>query len=621
MSGPNPTDPSANLPPPERGGFFRRHLRTPREALQPEEAPPPPPPPPRPSKRRPTLSAVSGFLSFLLIMLVGVVGLFAWGHQQLLSPGPLTSDKVVLIAPRTEVPDIVAQLESDGIISNSTLLNITLVLEGTRSRIKAGEYLFKQQASLRDVIDTLVSGKQLLHSITIPEGLTSEQIVQRLRENDLLAGDVREVPKEGTLLPETYRVARGMLRNDLIRKMQDDQKRVLDQIWSRRSGDLPLSSPYELVTLASIVEKETGRADERTRVAGVFVNRLNKRMRLQSDPTIVYGLVGGKGTLGRGILRSELDRATPYNTYQIDGLPPGPIANPGRAALEAVANPSRTRDLYFVADGTGGHAFADSLEQHNRNVTRWRQIERDQRAAPNGTPAMTPVDRVVPDAPALTAPRDQRGELETPAQTFGALAPRFDVGGKGMIVATDPAPKFGLDGALDKSLSASFPLQRNAMDGPVEGDDAIDPNAYPVSPQQRADQRARAARNGVSAGDDGLPDLGDLRLRASAAPAAAGSRVRIFDASEGTAIDPLRNRKWDLNSAHMIPDDMNPAQPAKAAPRKQQTSVQPKAEKPERKPANQQANAAPKAEGKPAPAPKRQPAKPKPAPVEAEDAD
>ena len=336
MSGTNPTDPVHDAPPDDDrkvGLFGRRYARTPKEALQPEDAPPPPPPSLRPSKRRPTLSALSGFLSFLLIALVGTVAIFAYAQQQLRVPGPLTADKVVIIAPRTEVHEIIAQLESEGVIENSLLLNFSLVAEGSRSKIKAGEYLFKQQASLRDVIDTLVSGREILHSITIPEGLTSEQIVQRLRETDLLTGDVREMPKEGTLLPETYRVARGMARGDLLRKMQDDQKRALEQIWARRSAETPLRSPYELVTLASIVEKETGRADERPRVAGVFLNRLGKRMRLQSDPTIVYGLVGGKGTLGRGILRSELDKPTPYNTYQIDGLPPGPIANPGRAAL------------------------------------------------------------------------------------------------------------------------------------------------------------------------------------------------------------------------------------------------------------------------------------------------
>ena len=176
--------------------------------------------------------------------------------------------------------------------------------------------------------------------------------------------------------------------------MQAAQRQALEQIWQRRSPRLPIKSPQELVILASIVEKETGRADERTRVAGVFINRLMKRMKLQSDPTIVYGLVGGKGTLGRGILRSEIETATPYNTYVVEGLPPGPIANPGRAALEAVANPSRTKDLYFVADGSGGHAFAETYDQHQRNVARWRQIEKG-RPTPGRRPRSTGVD---PDA-------------------------------------------------------------------------------------------------------------------------------------------------------------------------------------------------------------------------------
>jgi UPF0755 protein len=173
------------------------------------------------------------------------------------------------------------------------------------------------------------------------------------------------------------------------------QKQALNQIWQRRSPDLPFKSPEELVILASIVEKETGRADERTRVAGVFLNRLTKRMKLQSDPTIVYGLVGGKGTLGRGILKTEIEKPTPYNTYAIEGLPPGPIANPGRAAMEAVANPSRTKELYFVADGTGGHVFAETYEQHQRNVARWRQIEKAR-----ASEEQAPVDRAEPEAAA-----------------------------------------------------------------------------------------------------------------------------------------------------------------------------------------------------------------------------
>jgi UPF0755 protein len=200
-----------------------------------------------------------------------------------------------------------------------------------------------------------------------------------------------------------------MTRQQLVNAMQSAQKQMLAQIWQRRSSDLPFRSSEELVIMASIVEKETGRADERTRVAGVFINRLGKRMKLQSDPTIVYGLVGGKGTLGRGIQRAEIDKPTAYNTYVIEGLPPGPIANPGRAALEAVANPSRTKDLYFVADGTGGHAFAETYDQHLRNVTRWRQVERTRAAAD----AQNAVDRVEPES---------RSDLVGPNLPTGAAA-------------------------------------------------------------------------------------------------------------------------------------------------------------------------------------------------------
>ena len=643
MSGTNPTDPSGQDAPVEveqpAGLFGRRAPRSPKEALQPEDAPPPPPEPP--SRRRPTLSALSGFLSFLLIAAVGSVALIAYGEQQLLVPGPLNSDKVVIIAPRTEVHEIIAQLESEGVIDNSLLINIALVVEGNRSRIKAGEYLFKQQSSLREVIDTLVTGREILHSITIPEGLTSEQIVQRLRDSDLLTGDLREIPKEGTL-PETYRVARGMARADLIRKMQDDERKALDQVWSRRSSDTPLRSPGELVTLASIVEKETGRADERPRVAGVFLNRLTKRMRLQSDPTIVYGLVGGRGTLGRGILRSEVDRPTPYNTYQIEGLPPGPIANPGRAALEAVANPSRTKDLYFVADGTGGHAFAETLDQHSRNVAHWRQIERDLKAQPNSSAPS--IDRVQPDAaPApggTQAPgaRDQRGELPVGDPVFGGPPSPFGAVNSGALgyaappatsapsavrtasiatatantsgtaarpAAVLPAPpatedKFGLDDRLDQALGASFPTPRSAIDGPIDDDGAevVDPTAYPLSAKRRAEQRERAARFHISAGSDALPPE-----PAAAPPEPAAPRVvRIYDASEGTRMDPLKDKSWDLNSPKIVPDireeetapkpakaraAASPAQPGTAPPVKVAAKPKPVAKpaKPKAKPA------------------------------------
>ena len=262
-----------------------------------------------PSRRRPILSAVSGFLSFLLIAaVVAMLGLI-WSEQRMREPGPLTADKVLYIVPGADLPEIIGELEREGVIDSPFALNVALLVEGKRSKVKAGEYLFKQGASLRDVMDTLVSGKQILHPISIPEGLTTLQIVERLRDSDVLMGDIKDLPKEGSLLPDTYKVARGNSRVGLVKKMQDDQKKIVDQIWARRASNLPLHSPYELVTLASIVEKETGKADERPRVASVFMNRLTKHMRLQSDPTIVYGLVGGKGTLGRGITRQRTRKA------------------------------------------------------------------------------------------------------------------------------------------------------------------------------------------------------------------------------------------------------------------------------------------------------------------------
>jgi len=214
--------------------------------------------------------------------------------------------------------------------------------------------------------------------VSIPEGLTSYQAMQRIASNEILEGPMPEtIPEEGSIMPDTYPFQRGTTRKELIEQMRRQQERFLAQIWEKRIDGLPINSPEEMVTLASIVEKETGKADERPRVASVFINRLNKGMRLQSDPTIIYGIFGGQGKpKDRPIYQSDIDQVTPYNTYQVDGLPPTPIANPGRAALEAVANPSRTEDLFFVADGTGGHVFARTYAEHNANVKRWRAIEK-----------------------------------------------------------------------------------------------------------------------------------------------------------------------------------------------------------------------------------------------------
>src|ERR1700750_937716 len=301
------------------------------------------------------------------------------------APGPLKEDKIVNIPARAGKGDIAETLQREGVIDINRWLFIGGVFAlKASSDLKPGEYEFRKNASLRDVIGTIVEGKVVQHAITIPEGLTSEQIVARLSDNDIFSGGVRAIPRASPLLPETYKFPRGTTREQVIQRMQQTQKRVLAEIWERRTPEIPIKSPEQLVTLASIVEKETGKADERSRVAAVFSNRLRQKIKLQSDPTIIYGLVGGKGTLGRPIMRSEIEQPTPYNTYVIEGLPPGPIANPGRASLEAAANPARTKEIFFVADGTGGHAFAENLAQHQQSVTKLRQFEAQvrQTAAP-----------------------------------------------------------------------------------------------------------------------------------------------------------------------------------------------------------------------------------------------
>jgi UPF0755 protein len=236
-----------------------------------------------------------------------------------------------------------------------------------------------------------------MYSLTIPEGLTVEQAFQRIAEQEALTGDLpATLPPEGSLAADTQRFTRGATRQQIVDKMLAHQKQLIEEIWERRAPDLPIANIDEFVILASIVEKETGRSDERSRVAAVFLNRLKKNMRLQSDPTILYGLFGGKGRpADRPIYQSDIEKPTPYNTYVINGLPPTPIANPGKAALEAVANPSQTNDLYFVADGTGGHVFAQTLDEHNQNVARWRAIRKKQaeeaeKAAEGGTGGEAP---------------------------------------------------------------------------------------------------------------------------------------------------------------------------------------------------------------------------------------
>ncbi|MEA2930295.1 MAG: hypothetical protein QOG38_2723 [Hyphomicrobiales bacterium] len=355
----------------------------------------------RPSRRARHPLVIAGNAIFTIILVVGLgAGLaYSIGKSRIDSPGPLESDKIVNIPRGLGLREIADVLAKESVIDQPWFFIGGVVVLKAREDLKYGEYNFKKGITLREAIETIVEGKVIQHAVTIPEGLTSEQIIARLVEVDFLSGNIREVPKEGTLLPETYNFPRGTTREQAIQRMQQAHRRAVQEIWERRSSDIPVSTPEQLVTLASIVEKETGKPDERTRVASVFANRLRQKMRLQSDPTIIYGLVGGKGTLGRPIMKSEIEQATPYNTYVIQGLPPGPIANPGRNSLEAVANPARTKELYFVADGTGGHAFAENLQQHQQNVARLRQFEQQVRA-----PSETAIPFAQPATPAVPAP-------------------------------------------------------------------------------------------------------------------------------------------------------------------------------------------------------------------------
>ncbi|MBN8974776.1 MAG: endolytic transglycosylase MltG, partial [Rhizobiales bacterium] len=335
----------------------------------------------------------------LLLAMIGGGGLYIYGKQKIEASGPLEQDKVVNIPQRSGMSDIADILQREGVIDNNRWAFIGSVFAlKARSDLKPGEYLFAKNASLREVIGTIVEGKVVQHSITIPEGMTSEQIVARITDNDIFSGSIHAIPSEGSLLPETYKFPRGAQREQVIARMQQAQRRVLADVWERRNRDLPLKTPEQLVTLASIVEKETSKPDERSRVAAVFINRLQKKMKLQSDPTIIYGLVGGKGTLGRPIKRSEIQQPSPYNTYVVDGLPPGPIANPGRASLEATANPARTRDLFFVADGTGGHSFTETYDQHQKNVAKLRTLEKQIQNDTVEPPEEAPTGSAAPNA-------------------------------------------------------------------------------------------------------------------------------------------------------------------------------------------------------------------------------
>jgi UPF0755 protein len=402
--------------------------------------------------RHPIVIVGNAIFTFVLLLAVVLGAAAYWTNQRFEEPGPLAEDKLVNIPRGVGIRDIGEILSREGVIRDPWIFIAgAAAMKARGADLKFGEYQFTKGASPRDVADTLVEGKVVQHQFTVAEGLTSEQIVARLLENDKLVGNIREVPREGSLLPDGYRFTRGTARDDMLKRMEAAQTRVLKEAWGRRAADLPVTSPEQLLVLASIIEKETGKADERTRVAAVFVNRLKSKMKLQSDPTIIYGLVGGKGSLGRGILRSEITQPTPYNTYVIEGLPPGPIANPGRASIEAAANPARTRELFFVADGTGGHAFSETYDQHQKHVAKLRGIEKDARDASGAaaSPAsQSPATTTAPAATQSPAPAARPAAAPRPAATPQPARP---------APATQPAQRNSQQGAAQRGQAAPVP--------------------------------------------------------------------------------------------------------------------------------------------------------------------
>jgi UPF0755 protein len=385
-------------------------------------------------------AVASNALTFFILLLVVAAGLLAWGREAYKGPGPLAEAICFKVERGASLSQVSRSLAEMGAVSDARIFRIGADYSDKGEALKFGSYLLQPKSSMAEVIDVLTEGgpstcgreinfrisvnstdvvlreldattnryeevvkfepgvdavpapyteasgeADVRLRITVAEGVTSWQVVEGLKRADFLEGEIDQVPPEGSLAPDSYEVDRGADRQSLLGLMAEKQTETLAQLWAARAADLPYDTPEKALVMASIVEKETGIAEERRRVASVFVNRLRQGMKLQTDPTVIYGITKGEGVLGRGLRQSELRRETPYNTYVIDGLPPGPIANPGRLAIEAALNPDTTEYIFFVADGTGGHAFAKTLEEHNDNVAKWRAIEAQQESTTEGS--------------------------------------------------------------------------------------------------------------------------------------------------------------------------------------------------------------------------------------------
>ena len=322
-------------------------------------------------------SIAANALTLLIVLGVALAGVIGYGVRGFNAEGPLSAPQTVVVARGASLDRVATQLEQAGVITSAKLFRLGARYQGKDGALRYGEYQVPPGASMASVLDLLVSGKVVQYAIAVAEGLTAWEVVELLEASAVLTGEIAEIPPEGSLAPDTYAVQRGDTRAEVLVRMAALQQRRIGEAWTARAEGLPFDTPEQMVTLASIIEKETGVAAERPLVSAVFHNRLKRGMRLQSDPTIIYGVTEGRGPLGRALTRGDIQRPTAWNTYAIDRLPKTPIANPGRDALLAAVRPAESDALYFVADGGGGHAFARTLAEHNRNVAAWRAIERE----------------------------------------------------------------------------------------------------------------------------------------------------------------------------------------------------------------------------------------------------
>jgi len=320
------------------------------------------------------------FLIVSVLVAIAGVSIVGYGYTRFVRPGPLAGDLVLIIPRGSGVDGIARLLKSQSVIKDELIFRLGVRVLGEGRPLLAGEYEFPKGVSPREAMEIIQSGKTVVRRLTVPEGLTTYEVLDRVSKTEGLMGAITIRPAEGELLPETYHFSYGDGRDEIVRRMHAAMQTTLNDLWARKAAGAPIDTLRKAVILASIVEKETGRADERAKIAGVFINRLRSGMRLQSDPTVVYAVTGGMTALERPLSQKDLETASPFNTYLSPGLPPTPIANPGRASLEAAMFPAESGDLYFVADGTGGHAFARTLAEHNQNVARWRALMKTRNA-------------------------------------------------------------------------------------------------------------------------------------------------------------------------------------------------------------------------------------------------